>query len=53
MYFAVPDDSPENVTVSDVMDDTVQISWLPPPVPNGVIVRYDIFAQVGCLYYLK
>ncbi|GFT34900.1 phosphatidylinositol phosphatase PTPRQ [Nephila pilipes] len=40
---AGPADAPHNVTIISETDSTVQVKWLPPLEPNGVITHYNIY----------
>ncbi|KAJ6651382.1 hypothetical protein lerEdw1_020955 [Lerista edwardsae] len=41
----VPDLPPENITYRNISSSEIEISFLPPPVPNGIIEYYTIYLR--------
>ena len=46
LVFPVPE-APRNISVLNVTDTTVTLSWLPPVNPNGLIEGYRIYFTTG------
>lgn len=47
LYFfpLVPDSAPENITYKNISSGEIEISFLPPKSPNGVIQKYTIYLR--------
>ncbi|XP_055482184.1 phosphatidylinositol phosphatase PTPRQ isoform X1 [Psammomys obesus] len=41
----VPDSAPENITYKNISSGEIEVSFLPPSSPNGVIQKYTIYLQ--------
>ncbi|XP_069845283.1 phosphatidylinositol phosphatase PTPRQ [Dipodomys merriami] len=41
----VPDSAPENITYKNISSGEIEISYLPPSSPNGVIQKYTIYLK--------
>jgi hypothetical protein len=43
--FTVPDSAPENITYKNISSGEIEISFLPPSHPNGIIQNYTIYLK--------
>ena len=41
--FSVPDSAPENITYKNITSGEIELSFLPPSSPNGIIKTYTIY----------
>ncbi|XP_066224583.1 phosphatidylinositol phosphatase PTPRQ isoform X2 [Saccopteryx leptura] len=41
----VPDTAPENITYKNISSEEIEISFLPPSSPNGIIQKYTIYLK--------
>ena len=48
IHVLVPSAPPRSLMVDGVTDNTVTLSWMTTPQPNGVVIRYDVqYRRVG------
>lgn len=43
LFNIVPEDPPANIRVVGNDPSSVAVSWIPPSVPNGIIMSYDLY----------
>lgn len=41
----VPDSAPENITYKNISSGEIELSFLPPSSPNGIIQKYTIYLK--------
>ncbi|XP_038612619.1 phosphatidylinositol phosphatase PTPRQ [Tachyglossus aculeatus] len=41
----VPDSPPENITYRNISSTEIELSFLPPAVPNGIILKYTVYLR--------
>lgn len=44
-FLSVPDSAPENITYKNISPGEIEISFLPPSIPNGIIQKYTIYLK--------
>lgn len=44
-FFPVPDSAPENITYKNISSGEIELSFLPPSSPNGIIQKYTIYIR--------
>ena len=44
-FLSVPDSAPENITYKNISSGEIEISFLPPSSPNGIIQKYTIYLK--------
>lgn len=45
IFFPVPDSAPENITYKNISSGEIELSFLPPSSPNGIIEKYTIYLK--------
>lgn len=45
LFFSVPDSAPENITYKNISSGEIELSFLPPNSPNGIIQKYTIYLK--------
>lgn len=45
LFFSAPDSAPENITYRNISSGEIELSFLPPNSPNGIIQKYTIYLK--------
>lgn len=45
IFILVPDSAPENITYKNISSGEIELLFLPPSSPNGIIQKYTIYLK--------